>query len=84
MHAFLPLALVIFSVLGLLALLAWRKRQASSGAAATVATSNHKSVRTFQYGPPPVLETPAAAPELPVTSILSQLLPEKEFSGSRS
>lgn len=83
MHALLPLALVVFSVAALVAVFAWRKRQGAAGSTATVAKTNHKSVRTFQYAPPPALAPAAAAPELPVTSILTQLLPEEEFKAQQ-
>lgn len=57
----LPFVLIAIALVGLVGLFFWRSKHASSAPPAPVAASNHKSVRSFNYGPTPV--EPAAADE---------------------
>ena len=54
----LPFVLIVIALVGLVGLFVWRSKHASSAPPAPVAASNHKSVRSFNYGPAPVAPAP--------------------------
>jgi len=71
--------LVIAPAVALIGLLMWRFRSTSKGEKEVVtATSNHKSVKSFHYGPAQILPT-AAAPPPAENNALSQLMPKEDF-----
>lgn len=65
----------------LVALVCWRIWGSRGKKPVLVAKANHKSLRSFHYGPAPeaLVAAPTAAPELPADSMLLQLLPEEDF-----
>ena len=76
--------LILFTLflLGALSGLAWKRIKGRARKVDLVAKSNHKSVWSFHYGPPPVIpvqEPAAAAPPLAPDNPLSLLLPEADF-----
>ena len=76
----LPIFLIALALLVLGSLLIWRVRNSKTqAAAAPVAATNHKSVRSFSYAPMPVVEPGAAAPALPADSALTRLMVEDDF-----
>lgn len=82
MHAVLFLLLLLVFV-ALLALLWWRfKGSGKPKEVVQVATTNHKSLRSYHYGPaplPPVMAPSVAAPPLATNSPLAMLMPEEDF-----
>lgn len=71
--------LVLAPAVALIGLLVWRFRSTSKGEKEVItATSNHKSVKSFHYGPAQILPT-AAAPPLAENNALSQLMPKEDF-----
>jgi len=81
MHSTLPFILVAIAVLGLLGILLWGGRQAKSAPAAPVATRNHKSVRSFNYGPTSVAAPtpPTTAPAPVATNVLEHFMPAEDL-----
>lgn len=76
----LPIFLIALALFILGSLLIWRVRNGKAqAAAAPVAATNHKSVRSFRYTPMPVAEPGAAAPALPADSALTRLMVEDDF-----
>jgi len=79
MSSVLFVALVLAPAVALVGLLVWRfKSTQKEGKGVVIATSNHKSVKSFHYGPAPVLPNPVAPP-LTENNALSQLMPEEDF-----
>jgi len=76
---FVILALLL---LGVLSGLAWKRIKSRAKKVDLVAKSNHKSLRSFHYGPASVIpaqEPATAAPPLAPDNPLSLLMPEEDF-----
>lgn len=80
MQAALFFLLVLLPLAALLGLVWWRFTGSGKGKPEVlVATSNHRSVRSFHYGPKPTPAPDEAAPPLSADNPISRLMPEEDF-----
>jgi len=80
MSPVLFVVLIFLPAVALAGLLFWRFKSTPKQEIETlVATTNHKSVKSFHYGPAPVLPPPVAGRPLAKDDALSQLMPEEDF-----
>ncbi|TYZ12699.1 hypothetical protein FY528_05260 [Hymenobacter lutimineralis] len=80
MQAALFFLLVLLPFAALLGLVWWRFSGRGKGQpVALVATSNHRSVRSFHYEPKPTPAPGEAAPPLSADNPISRLMPEEDF-----
>ncbi|SHJ79696.1 hypothetical protein SAMN02745146_0196 [Hymenobacter daecheongensis DSM 21074] len=80
MQAALFFLLVLLPLAALLGLVWWRFTGNGKGEPEVlVATSNHRSVRSFHYGPKPAPAPAEAAPPLSADNPISRLMPEEDF-----
>ena len=80
MQAALFFLLVLLPFAALSGLVWWRFSGSGKGKPEVlVATSNHRSVRSFHYGPKPTPAPDEAAPPLLADNPISRLMPEEDF-----
>lgn len=80
MQAALFFLLVLLPLAALLGLVWWRFTGRGKGKPEVlVATSNHRSVRSFHYGPKPTPAPAEAAPPVSADNPISRLMPEEDF-----